>query len=85
MKGIQMPSNFEPVTIPPDLRPDTHMEDVPKKDRSEFWASLFALTLIIVGAAVLSLGMAWWVHPGAGVAILGLTVTCVGILIGYSR
>lgn len=80
-----MPSNFEQVQVPPDLRADTRVEEVPRKDRSALWAALFALFLIVVGTAVLSLGVAWWVHPGAGVAILGAVVLIVGVLVGYSQ
>ena len=38
--------------------------------------------LLVLGCSAMCAGVAWWVHPGAGLAILGLAFFALGVLFG---
>jgi hypothetical protein len=55
------------------------------KNNSELTKPLTAVVLILLGGATTAGGVGWWVHPGAGVAIMGATMLAVGIMVGLSE
>lgn len=44
--------------------------------------TVLSLLLLLTGALAMAGGVAWWLHPGAGLAILGAAIYAIGFMIG---
>lgn len=78
-----MPSTHEQVNIPDELRPGMHPEPGPEP-RTLNWPIIVCIFLLVIGITAMTAGVAWWVHPGAGIAILGLAVFVIGVSVGFT-
>lgn len=82
-----MPSEHEPVQVPPELdgryrRVD--LEVIPDRDMNVVQA-IVAVLVIVAGSIGLGIGVGLWVHPGAGIAAASLVVVLTGFLIGWQK
>lgn len=44
--------------------------------------TVVSLLLLVIAMSLMAVGMSWWVHPGAGLAILGSALYVLGLKIG---
>lgn len=44
--------------------------------------TITAIILLVIALGCLAGGMSWWIHPGAGIAILGAALFIVALLVG---
>jgi hypothetical protein len=70
--------------VPDEMRVRRYRAEERQPVNGEFVEALVALLLIIFGVVVSTVGVAVWVRPAAGAAILGLELFVVGCFMGNS-
>lgn len=81
---MSSPNPVQHINIPDELRPDHQPEtEVPRRDVGPVIAALVSIMLVVLGAAMIGVGVGTWLHPGAGLAASGLVVVVFGVLLGY--
>jgi hypothetical protein len=82
-----MPSHSEPVRVPEDLQRRGIGVEVrePRPIDGETVRDILAIIMIFIGFLCSTLGVAYWLQPSAGLAILGDELFVVGCLMGNKR